>query len=79
MSNLCVLVIKVSFFIQDTWKISVNFVVENLLDDELHIKHLANVVKIPQRKLFSYVKKEELMALVKYNIRLTIILYICIK
>ncbi|XP_039272076.2 sperm-associated antigen 17-like [Styela clava] len=48
----------------ENWKISITFVVENKIEDSLHIKHLANVVKVPQRRLFSFIHKDELMALI---------------
>lgn len=48
----------------ENWKISINFVVENQLEDSLHIKNLANVVKIPQRRLFSFIHKDDLMSLI---------------
>ncbi|CAK8694543.1 unnamed protein product [Clavelina lepadiformis] len=51
-------------FEEETWKANINFVVENNILDAAHIKALANVVKIPQRKLFSYLHKDDLMEMV---------------
>lgn len=52
------------YTIQENWKVSINFIVENQQEDAAHIKALANVVKIPQRKLFSYIHKDDLMELI---------------
>nr|CAB3266506.1 sperm-associated antigen 17-like [Phallusia mammillata] len=51
-------------FEEETWKANIQFVVEGDLLDEAHIKALTNVVKIPQRRLFSYLHKDDLMAMV---------------
>lgn len=49
---------------EENWKVCVVFIVENQPDDAIHITALESVVKIPQRRHFSYVHKDELMALV---------------
>jgi len=49
---------------QESWNANIQFVVENDLLDSEHIKALADVVKIPQRRLFSYLHKEDLMEMV---------------
>ena len=43
---------------------NIQFVMEAERLDEIHINALANVVKIPQRRLFSYLHKKDLMNMV---------------
>ncbi|XP_053313303.1 sperm-associated antigen 17 [Spea bombifrons] len=43
---------------EDTWKVSIAFVVENRQEDEVHTKALSQAVSAPMRRLFSLVSWE---------------------
>lgn len=47
---------------QENWIPSTAFVVGSKPEDELHIKALSLAIQVPQRKLFSVVSWEELLA-----------------
>ena len=50
---------------QENWTVCIHFLVENDVLDEAHVKALNDVVKIPQRKLFTHLRKEDLLQQVK--------------
>jgi len=60
--------------VKETWKPNIQFVIENDRLDETHIKSLANAVKIPQRRFFSYLLKQDLMNMVRCYFSILIIL-----
>ncbi|KAM9277713.1 LOW QUALITY PROTEIN: sperm-associated antigen 17 [Cariama cristata] len=44
---------------EDDWKPSISFVVGTKIEDEIHTKALSLAVRVPQRKLFSVVTRED--------------------
>ncbi|XP_026699882.1 sperm-associated antigen 17 [Athene cunicularia] len=45
---------------EDDWKPSIAFVIGTKIEDEIHTKALSLAVQVPQRKLFSVVKREDI-------------------
>ncbi|XP_027537104.1 sperm-associated antigen 17 isoform X10 [Neopelma chrysocephalum] len=47
-------------FEEDDWKPSIAFVVGTKMEDEIHIQALSMAVRVPQRKLFSVITREDI-------------------